>query len=81
MVCVKDSVLVLLLRSEKDLAENKSKGSFLLPLTLQLNLRSKISLLSILHQKDSISHLLVLMKSLSRSHCFIRKLIWVKKDC
>jgi hypothetical protein len=59
MVCVKDSVLVLLLRSEKDLAENKSKGSFLLLLTLQLNLRSKINLLSILHQKDSISHLLV----------------------
>ena len=62
MVCVKDSVLVLLLRSEKDLAENKSKGSFLLLLTLQLNLRNKTNLLSILHQKDSISHLLVLMK-------------------
>ena len=59
MVCVKDSVLVLLLRSEKDLAENKSKGLFLLLLTLQLNLRSKTNLLSILHQKDSISHLLV----------------------
>jgi len=59
MVCIKDSVLVLLLRSEKDLAENKSKGLFLLLLTLQLNLRSKTNLLSILHQKDSISHLLV----------------------
>ena len=55
MAYVSVSVLVLLLRLEKDLVENKSKGLYLLLVTSQLNLRNKFNLLFLLRQRENIS--------------------------